>query len=67
MATVPGPDPNKPLPIPGSPAKEPPREEPERYEPAPRREREEQGDPGWMPEKYDPAREDEEVGAPAPL
>jgi hypothetical protein len=64
MATVPGPDPNKPLPIPDAPAQEPPREEPERYEPAPRR----SDDPDFVPpERWTPEKEEEEVGTPTPL
>lgn len=63
MATVPGPDPNKPPPIPGAPAKEPERE-PERYEPAPRRSDEPDFD---RPEKWTPEKEEEEVGTPTPL
>jgi hypothetical protein len=66
MATVPGPDPNKPPPIPGAPAQEPPREDPERYEPAPRRRDEQQ--PDWAPEpEWTPEKEEEEVGGPTPL
>lgn len=65
MATVPGPDPNKPLPIPDAPAQEPPREEPERYEPAPRRS---DDDPDFAPpERWTPEKEEEEVGTPTPL
>jgi hypothetical protein len=67
MATVPGPDPNKPPPIPGAPAQEPPREEPEpeRYEPSPRRG--DEPEPAWAPERWTPEKEEEEVGAPTPL
>lgn len=65
MATVPGPDPDKPLPVPGAPGKELPDEEPERYEPAPRRQDEDE--PEWAPGEWDPETEKEEEGAPAPL
>ena len=52
MATVPGPDPDKPLPRPGAPAIEPEYEpEEESYEP-PEEER-----PEWLTEPYDPSKE----------
>ena len=59
MATVPGPDPDRPLPRPGTPAIEP------EYEP----EEEEITDPGedqpsWMSEPYDPSREFTEPDLP---
>jgi len=58
MATVPGPDPDKPLPRPGAPAVEPEYEpEQEEYEPAEEK-------PGWMSEPYDPSREYVEPGLP---
>ena len=60
MATVPGPDPDKPLPRPGAPAIEPEYEpEEERYEPA------EEEKPGWMSEPYDPSKEYVEPDLPA--
>jgi hypothetical protein len=62
MATVPGPDPDKPLPRPGAPAVEP-EYEPEEVEFDPAEEK-----PGWMSEPYDPSREfvepDIPVGVP---
>lgn len=61
MATVPGPRPDRPLPMPGAPGKEPPREpeeEPEIVEP------ETPDEPGWLPQPYDPEREYEEPGIP---
>jgi hypothetical protein len=66
MATVPGPQPDRPLPIPGAPAEEPPREyeEEERREAAPQREG---TDPSWLPEPYDPEREHVEPEEPAVL
>jgi hypothetical protein len=59
MATVPGPDPDKPLPRPGAPGVEP------EYEP----EEEEFSDPAedqpsWMSEPYDPSREYAEPESP---
>ncbi|HEY8485000.1 MAG TPA: hypothetical protein VIL13_10345 [Longimicrobiales bacterium] len=61
MATVPGPKPDKPLPIPGAPGEEPeyePEEEPGPVGP-------ERGDePDWLPKPYDPEREYEEPGVP---
>ena len=57
MATVPGPDPDKPLPRPGTPAIEP------EYEPE--EEFSDPGDqPGWMSEPYDPSREYAEPDLP---
>lgn len=65
MATVPGPDPNKPLPRPDAPGIEPEREEDEKYEPSPRREEE---DPGFDPvEPWSPEREEQEEDMPVPL
>jgi hypothetical protein len=58
MASVPGPDPDKPLPRPGAPAQEPEHDE-ERWEAAP------EEAPLWLPEPWDPAREYEEQGEPA--
>jgi hypothetical protein len=62
MATVPGPDPDKPLPIPSAPGEEP------TYEPF---EEPGIGDPGWggsepdwMPTPYVPEREEEETALP---
>lgn len=60
MATVPGPNPDQPLPIPGAPGQEPPHEpEEERETVGPERD-----DPGWVPEPYDPEREISEPGVP---
>ncbi len=59
MATIPGPDPDKPLPRPGAPAIEP------EYEPE-----EAPSDPGeddrpeWLTEPYDPSKEYTEPEAP---
>ncbi len=47
MATIPGPDPDTPPPIPDKPAKEPPRE-PEREDPP--------EEPDWKPEKWTPEK-----------
>jgi hypothetical protein len=58
MATVPGPDPDKPLPRPGAPAVEPEYEPEEQSDPM-----EEQ--PGWMSEPYDPSKEYVEPDLPA--
>ncbi|HWV56576.1 MAG TPA: hypothetical protein VNZ57_03815 [Longimicrobiales bacterium] len=61
MATVPGPQPDKPLPRPGAPGIEPPYEEEEDpgvVEPARREE------PDWLPKPYDPEREVVEPGVP---
>jgi hypothetical protein len=52
MASVPGPDPDRPLPRPAAPAQEPEREE--QWEAAP------DEAPSWLPEPYDPAREQKE-------
>ena len=60
MATVPGPDPDKPLPRPGAPGVEPeyePEEEP--FEPP------QQDRPEWLTEPYDPSREFIEPELPA--
>ena len=60
MATVPGPDPDRPLPRPGAPAIEPEYEpEEERSDPS------EQDAPGWMSEPYDPSKEYAEPELPA--
>jgi hypothetical protein len=59
MATVPGPDPDKPLPRPGAPAIEPEYEpEEEQLEPS------EEDQPGWMSEPYDPSKEFTEPDLP---
>jgi hypothetical protein len=58
MASVPGPDPNKPLPRPGAPGIEPEHEE-ESWESAP------DEAPSWLPEPYDPSREHKEADTPA--
>lgn len=60
MATVPGPNPDQPLPRPGAPAEEPP------YEPEEEQETigPERQEPDWMPEPYDPEREVAEPGIP---
>ena len=58
MATIPGPDPDKPLPIPDEPAKEPEREEPER---------EPEQEPDWKPEKWTPEKEEEPGRKPTPI
>lgn len=60
MASVPGPDPDRPLPRPGAPALEPPREDDESWEASPDEDR-----PSWMPDPYDPQREHEEQDLPA--
>jgi hypothetical protein len=64
MASVPGPDPDRPLPTPGAPAQEPPREpdEDDRRVATPDRE-----EPAWMPQPYHPERETVEPVAPAAL
>lgn len=59
MASVPGPDPNRPLPRPDAPGKEPEHEEEEHWEAAPHTA------PSWLPEPYEPAREHEEKDLPA--
>jgi hypothetical protein len=64
MATVPGPDPNKPLPIPGAPAQEPPRGGARAIRAGPAADR---ARARLDPEKWSPEREEEEVGAPTPL
>jgi hypothetical protein len=61
MATVPGPNPDRPVPRPGAPAEEPPYEpveEPDHVGP------DRNDDPGWLPKPYDPNREYEEPGVP---
>jgi hypothetical protein len=57
MASVPGPDPNQPLPRPGAPGAEPEYEEEERWELAP-------ADEPWESEPWDPAREREQIETP---
>ena len=60
MATVPGPDPDKPLPRPGAPGVEPeyePEEEP--FQPG------QEDRPEWLTEPYDPSREYVDPGLPA--
>ena len=59
MATVPGPDPDKPLPRPGAPGVEP------EYEPDEEQFASPGEQPSWMPEPYDPEREYEEPALPA--
>lgn len=60
MATVPGPDPDKPLPRPGAPGIEPEYEpEEEIFSPA------EEERPEWLTEPYDPSREWVEPAYPA--
>ncbi len=65
MASVPGPDPDRPLPRPGAPAKEPAKEpdEDDRRIATPER----QVEPPWMPRPYSPERETVEPEAPAVL
>ena len=58
MATVPGPDPDKPLPKPGQPGAEP------EYEPDEEQLASPTEPPSWMPEPYDPEREFVEPGLP---
>jgi hypothetical protein len=58
MASVPGPDPNKPLPRPGAPGLEPEHEEDERWEAAPE-------EAPWEEEPWEPSREREEIETPA--
>ena len=59
MASVPGPDPDRPLPRPGAPGLEPEHEE--GWELAP------DEDLPWQADPWDPAREQEEQDAPAAL
>lgn len=60
MATVPGPNPDRPLPTPGSPAERPlETEEDDRREAGPEER------PAWEPEPYDPERELVEPDVPA--
>jgi hypothetical protein len=60
MATVPGPDPDKPLPRPGAPAIEPEYEpEEESFDPL------QEDRPEWMSEPYDPSKEFVEPDLPA--
>jgi hypothetical protein len=63
MASVPGPQPDRPLPPPGVP-EEPPyeREEQDEQVASPPRE---DTDPGWLPEPYSPDREHAEPDLPA--
>ena len=63
MATVPGPQPDRPLPIPGAPAEEPvhePIEEPDFSDPY------RSDEPDWLPKPYEPEREheSEEIAEP---
>lgn len=60
MATVPGPDPDKPLPRPDAPGVEPEYEPDEEQYASPGEDR-----PGWLSEPYDPSREVEEPALPA--
>lgn len=65
MATVPGPRPDKPLPIPGAPGKQRPGRKDEERHTRPTR-----GDePAWKPQPYRPGKEREEerepVGVPS--
>lgn len=60
MATVPGPDPDRPLPRPGAPAIEPEHEPEEEQFAAP-----DEDQPSWQSEPYDPEREYEEPALPA--
>jgi hypothetical protein len=60
MATVPGPDPDRPLPRPGAPGIEPEYAPDEEQVASPG-----EGDPSWMPEPYDPEREFVEPALPA--
>ena len=61
MATVPGPNPDRPLPTPGVPAQQPEREYEEEEE---RRAAPDHDEPSWAPEPYDPDREVIEPTAP---
>ena len=61
MATVPGPDPDKPLPRPGAPGVEPEYEPDEEAFGEPR----EDERPEWMSEPYDPSKEFVEPDVPA--
>lgn len=61
MATVPGPDPDKPFPRPGAPAIEPEYEPDEELFGSPA----EEDQPGWMSEPYDPSKEYAEPDVPA--
>ncbi len=58
MATVPGPDPDRPLPRPGAPGIDPEYEPDEQFGSP-------DESPDWMPEPYDPEREYEEPAMPA--
>lgn len=61
MSTVPEPRPDGPLPQPGAPAERDPREiERERREALPSRE-----GPDWLPEPYEPGREQDPAREPA--
>ena len=60
MATVPGPDPDKPVPRPGAPAVEPEYEPEEEQFGGPAEDQ-----PGWMSEPYDPDKEYVEPDLPA--
>lgn len=59
MATVPGPDPDQPLPRPGAPGVEP------EYEPEEESFSPEEDRPEWLTEPYDPSREYAEPELPA--
>jgi hypothetical protein len=59
MATVPGPDPDQPLPRPGAPGVEP------AYEPEEESFSPEEDRPEWLTEPYDPSREYAEPELPA--
>lgn len=63
MATVPGPQPDRPLPSPGAPEAPPyEREEEDRRVASPDRD---DSDPSWLPEPYSPDREQVEPEQPA--
>jgi hypothetical protein len=65
MATVPGPQQDRPLPKPGAPGIEPPHEE--EYEEGPEvPEPHRRDNPDWLPKPYDPERELSEPGVPIP-
>lgn len=61
MATVPGPNPDRPLPTPGVPAERPETEEDERQVASP----DQDDPPAWEPQPYDPEREYAEPDVPA--
>jgi hypothetical protein len=62
MATVPGPQPDRPLPTPGVPEEPPHEREEEERVASPSRE---DTDPSWLPEPYSPERERVEPDLPA--